>query len=178
MSSSAFHPGVTNCGGRLAHTGCRCGARAGAKTEPLKVLGADQMADVDLRAEFGPIDTPEGAFDRCKVTSAVYTERLLDDGVEAEWVQVVGPTREYPDAHEPWREVPLDWWQHYVTRVTREDGTVEYVDWTHRQFEPDTEWPLIESADVFEARWTDVYELSEDVTRRFARTASRSSRTR
>lgn len=171
MTTSAFHPGVTNCGGRLAHTGCRCAARSGVKAEPFKTLGSDQMADTDLRAEFGPIDTPAGAFNRGKATSAIYTERLLDDGVDAEWVQVVGPTREYPAAHEPWHEVPVESWQHYVTRVTREDGSVEYVDWTHRQFEPDTEWPLVEPADVFEARWTDVYDLPENVTRRFARIA-------
>ncbi|GAB2732537.1 hypothetical protein GCM10027273_09040 [Nocardioides pakistanensis] len=92
-------------------------------------------------------DDPAGAFSRCKEVSAEYTEHLRMHGIDADWVQVVGPRGDFPDAQTQWRTVDQAFWQHYLTRVTASDGTPCYIDWTARQFDPAAAYPQITPVD-------------------------------
>lgn len=113
----------------------------------------------DYPAPFDGLDTRDGSFDACKIVSAAYTQHLLDHGFDAGWVQAASATPDYPEAHPKWGTVNPAHWQHYVTRVRHSDGSIVYVDWTIRQFDPTSPWPLIEDPNEFSARWGESYDI-------------------
>lgn len=110
-------------------------------------------------------DTPTGSFDRCKKTSADYTAFLREHGVDAEWVQVVGPTTDLPDALPGWKALPQEHWQHYLTLVTAPDGSAYYVDWTARQFDPAAGHPHVVEVDG--ADWAEDYYIRDSALHQY-----------
>lgn len=109
-------------------------------------------------------DDPKGAFSRCKEVSAEYTDFLHSHDIDADWVQVCGPSREFPGAQQQWKTVEQSYWQHYVTRVPGPDGDV-YVDWTARQFDPEADHPQI--TPVQEGQWSQTYPIGRDTLNRY-----------
>ncbi len=80
---------------------------------------------------------PSKAFDACKLTSANFTRLLINDGMDAKWVQLSGA----PEGLEPigkWADIDRIHWIHYVTKV----GGL-YIDWTASQFGDDDSVPSL-----------------------------------
>lgn len=128
----------------------------------LAVTEQPTCADLSLPDWSPPSDTstPTGAFSRCKDTSAEYTSFLRTHGIDAEWVHVIGPRREFPDADARWKTVAQERWQHYLTRVTGPGGDEHYVDWTARQFDPNAMHPHITA--VIDDQWAQTYPVDAD----------------
>lgn len=143
-------PAGVPTGGRFTHA---------TRAEAPLVFVPEIPEDLGLPAWTAPSDTadPEGAFSRCKEVSAEYTEHLRAHGIDAEWVQVVGPRGDFPAAQEPWRGLRQDFWQHYLTRAPGPDGDY-YVDFTARQFDPEADHPQIVRADA--ADWAETYPIA------------------
>lgn len=119
-------------------------------------------------------DTRNGSFDRCKPTSAAYTVFLQDQGLDATWVQVVGPNGHFPDAHPSWKGIEQQYWQHYVTQVTGPDGVDWHVDWTARQFDPAADYPKVTVVDG--ADWDEQYTIRDVAMRGYLDEKAREQR--
>ena len=118
------------------------------------------MDDVEAwQPTISGLDTPEGAYDRCRQVAADVTHHLEMAGYEAENVCVRGAQVDYPQSVEQWKKYEPEFLTHYVTRVVGDDGRAFYVDYTARQFEPDADFPMVMAADEYEARWDNVWAM-------------------
>ena len=173
MTTTTVRPSSTCARNLPQHfNGCTCVAKAGASTaeadvdlSPANAAWEPERPDLPEWSPPAGLNTRNGAFDRCKPTSAAYTAWLQDQGVEATWVQVVSPTGSFPDAHPSWKRIEKYFWQHYVTHVTGPDGVAWEVDWTARQFNPDADFPQIRPVDG--ADWEEDYAIPDNAMRRY-----------
>jgi hypothetical protein len=163
--------------------GCACVSRSDAVTAEANLdltptaaaWEPERPALPDWDAPAGT-DTRNGSFDRCKPTSAAYTAFLQDQGLDASWVQVVGPRGSFPDAHPSWKGIEKYFWQHYVTEVTGPDGVAWHVDWTARQFDPSADYPKITVVDGDD--WDEQYSIRDEAMRAYLDEKAREQRRR
>ena len=95
------------------------------------------IADFDF-SRYGPLDTPEGAFECCIETSEGFATRCATQhGLDAAVVELTFPPV-LPRALAAWQGQPRSEWIHTVVHVAG-----YYVDWTARQFDPATAFPAL-----------------------------------
>ena len=142
-------------GGQFAHR---------ERLEPLLGLESTQVDPGSWRpahAGLEEVATRDGAFDRCKDVSALHALALAGEGHAVTWIQVFGATTDlpYPDAYGLWHTLERDRWCHFVACVRDLDGAELAIDYTWRQFEPSSPWPLTQSREDFERSWRAVHEV-------------------
>lgn len=93
--------------------------------------------------------TPKGAFGRCDDACRRFRHFLSLHGVSSRVVQVCGALFPTPEAHRPWRDIPPEKVIHYVVAV--DGGPV--IDWTSRQFLPESPCPMVLRDEDVRAMW-------------------------
>ena len=111
---------------------------------------SDHIKRFAPHAEGAGWHTCEGAGGSCEVASEDF--RGVAGGKH---LQFAGAKFDTSSAHPEWQKVPSEHMSHHVPVV---DDHV--VDWTYRQFDPTSEFPLVEHVDDYSKRWDRNYDVT------------------